>query len=58
MVAGSSPGNSGQSFLRRFANSNQSKANLIVRTARLGSASIRELEERIHEAIRRADLPA
>ena len=40
--------------LRRFANSNHSKANLIVRTARLGSAPIRELEDRIHEAIRRA----
>lgn len=43
--------------LRRFANSNHSKANLIVRTPRLGSAAIRGLEDRIHEAIRRADLP-
>ncbi len=42
--------------LRRFANSNHSKANLIVRTALIGSASIRELEDRIREAILRADL--
>lgn len=43
--------------LRRFANSNHSKANLIVRTAWIGSAAVRELEDRIHEAILRADLP-
>ncbi|MBW2280736.1 MAG: MMPL family transporter [Deltaproteobacteria bacterium] len=43
--------------LRRFTNSNQSKANLIVRTSKLGSAPIRALEDRIHEAIRRADIP-
>jgi predicted RND superfamily exporter protein len=43
--------------LRRFANSNHSKANVIVRTAQLGSASIRKLEAGILEAVRRADLP-
>ncbi len=43
--------------LRRFANSNHSKANLIVRTAQLGSAPIRALEDRIYEAIHRADIP-
>ena len=43
--------------LRRFATSNHSKANLVVRTGRLGSAAIRDLERRIRAAIARAEIP-
>ncbi len=43
--------------LRRFATSNHSSANLVVRTGKLGSAAIRELERQIREVIARADVP-
>ncbi|MEE8559009.1 MAG: efflux RND transporter permease subunit, partial [Myxococcota bacterium] len=43
--------------LRRFATSNHSSANLVVRTGRLGSAAMRELESAIHEAVARVPLP-
>ncbi|MBW2414679.1 MAG: RND family transporter [Deltaproteobacteria bacterium] len=43
--------------LRRFATSNHSKANLVVRTGRLGSAAMRALEERIRAAIAETGLP-
>jgi predicted RND superfamily exporter protein len=43
--------------LRRFATSNHSKANLVVRTGRLGSAAMRSLEERIRAAIAETGLP-
>lgn len=44
--------------LRPFANSNHSRANLIVRTSSLGSHAVRGLEERIRAAIDSAALPA
>jgi predicted RND superfamily exporter protein len=43
--------------LRRFATSNHSKANLVVRTGRLGSAAMRELERQIRAAIDEARIP-
>jgi hydrophobe/amphiphile efflux-3 (HAE3) family protein len=43
--------------LRRFATSNHSKANIIVRTGQLGSAAMREIEARIREAIDQVRLP-
>ncbi len=44
--------------LRRFANSNHSRANLLVRTAESGSAAVTELRRRIEAAIIAAELPA
>jgi predicted RND superfamily exporter protein len=44
--------------LRRFANSDHSKANLLVRTGESGSAAVRDLERRLDDAIAAADLPA
>lgn len=43
--------------LRRFATSNHSKANLVVRTGQLGSAAMRDLEQRIRVAIDEVGLP-
>jgi predicted RND superfamily exporter protein len=43
--------------LRRFATSNHSSVNLVVRTGRLGSAAVRELEGRIRTVLERANLP-
>lgn len=43
--------------LRRFATSNHSRANLVVRTGQAGSASVRALEGRIEEVLASADLP-
>lgn len=43
--------------LRRYANSNHSSANLVVRTGELGSAAIRELEGRIRTVLDGAGLP-
>jgi len=43
--------------LRRFANSNHSKVNIVVRTGRSGSAAILELERDIRREIAAADLP-
>jgi len=47
-----------KSNLRRFATSNHSRGNLIVRTGQSGSAAVRELEARIRQVLERADLPA
>ena len=44
--------------LRRFANSNHSRVNIVVRTNASGSSVVRELETRILEAIAEAALPA
>ncbi len=44
--------------LRRFANSDHSKANLLVRTGENGSAAVRDLERRLDVAIAAADLPS
>ena len=44
--------------LRPFANANHSSANVLVRTARSGSAGILDLERRIDAAIRSSRLPA
>jgi hydrophobe/amphiphile efflux-3 (HAE3) family protein len=44
--------------LRRFATSNHSSANLVIRTGELGSAAIRKLEQRVRVIVDRADLPA
>ena len=44
-------------MLRKFANSNHSAANLIVRTGELGSLSVRALENRIAGAIDDVGLP-
>jgi predicted RND superfamily exporter protein len=46
-----------KSNLRRFATSNHSRANLIVRTGRSGSAAVRELEADIREVLGQVDLP-
>ena len=46
-----------KSKLRRFATSNHSAVNLVVRTGELGSASLRRLEERILNAVRESGLP-
>jgi hypothetical protein len=43
--------------LRRFATSDHSDANLIVRTATMGSAAVRELERRIAAEVRDPALP-
>jgi uncharacterized protein len=43
--------------LRRFMNANHSMANVLVRTGRSGSASVRELETDLAAAIDAADLP-
>jgi len=43
--------------LRRFATSNHSSANVVVRTAELGSASVRKLEAGIYKVIEASDLP-
>ena len=43
--------------LRRFATSNHSRNNLIVRSNRSGSAAVRELEARIQGVLDRTDLP-
>jgi predicted RND superfamily exporter protein len=43
--------------LRRFATSNHSAVNLVVRTGELGSASMRRLEDRIAAAVRQSGLP-
>jgi predicted RND superfamily exporter protein len=43
--------------LRRFATSNHSSANLVVRTGSLGSAAVRDLESRIREVLARNPLP-
>jgi predicted RND superfamily exporter protein len=43
--------------LRRFANANQSRVNLLVRTAASGSASVGALHQRLDAAIAAADLP-
>ncbi len=40
-----------KNLMRRFSTSNHSDANLVVRTDRLGSSSIRELEHLIHDTI-------
>ena len=42
--------------LRRLANSNHSKANIVVRTGELGSSSMRALEARIRAVVARYDL--
>ena len=44
--------------LRAFATSNHSSANLLVRTDRLGSAALRELEDAIHAELAAEPLPA
>jgi predicted RND superfamily exporter protein len=44
--------------LRRFSTSNHSRANLIVRTGKSGSASVRALEARLRKVLENADLPA
>ncbi|MDP6977090.1 MAG: MMPL family transporter [Myxococcota bacterium] len=44
--------------LRRFANSNHSRINLIVRTGEAGSAAVRKLEAEIHRVLDDAELPA
>jgi predicted RND superfamily exporter protein len=44
--------------LRRYANANHSKANLVVRTGQSGSAAILALEARLRAAIAAGDLPA
>ena len=44
--------------LRRLANSNHSKANIVVRTAALGSSAMRALERRIRDVIAESELPA
>ncbi len=44
--------------LRRYANANHSKANLLVRTGESGSESILALERRLREAITASKLPA
>lgn len=44
--------------LRTFATSNHSSANLLVRSDRLGSAALRDLEDAIHAAIAAESLPA
>ncbi|HTO68568.1 MAG TPA: MMPL family transporter [Myxococcota bacterium] len=43
--------------LRAFATSNHSSANLLVRSDRLGSAALRELEDAIHAELDREKLP-
>ena len=43
--------------LRRFATSNHSRGNLIVRTGQSGSKSVRALEERIRDVLAGAELP-
>jgi predicted RND superfamily exporter protein len=43
--------------LRRFSTSNHSSVNLVVRTDRLGSAAVRDLEERIEAALEETKLP-
>jgi predicted RND superfamily exporter protein len=43
--------------LRTFATSNHSSANLLVRSDRLGSMALRELEDSIHAAITAESLP-
>ncbi len=43
--------------LRRFANTNHSKVNLLVRTGATGSAAVRALEQRLRDAIAAAELP-
>ncbi len=43
--------------LRRFANANQSRVNLLVRTAASGSAAVGALHQRLDAAIAAADLP-
>lgn len=43
--------------LRRFATSNHSSANLIVRTGSLGSAAVRDLERRLREVVARHPAP-
>ncbi|MCC6765267.1 MAG: MMPL family transporter [Deltaproteobacteria bacterium] len=43
--------------LRRFANANHSRANLLVRTAVTGSAEVAALKRRLEEAIAAAALP-
>jgi predicted RND superfamily exporter protein len=44
--------------LRRFANANHSRTNIVVRTGASGSASILELERRLREVIAAEPLPA
>jgi len=44
--------------LRRFANANHSRVNLLVRTAESGSAEVAALRHRLEEAITAAHLPA
>ena len=44
--------------LRRFTTSNHSRANLIVRSGRSGSAAVRDLEARIRAVLQRVRLPA
>jgi predicted RND superfamily exporter protein len=46
-----------KSRLRRFVNSNHSRANLVVRTGQSGSAAILDLESRIQEALAELDIP-
>jgi predicted RND superfamily exporter protein len=43
--------------LRRFATSNHSAVNVVVRTGELGSAAMRRLEDRIASALGRSGLP-
>jgi predicted RND superfamily exporter protein len=43
--------------LRRFANSNHSKANLLVRTGESGSHAVRDLERELDGAVAAADMP-
>jgi len=47
-----------KSKLRRFATSNHSRGNLIVRTGQAGSAAVRALEDRLQRVLAAADLPA
>ncbi len=47
-----------KSELRRFANSNHSRINLLVRTGEAGSAAVRALESDIRRVLAEADLPA
>lgn len=43
--------------LRRFANADHSRVNIVVRTGTSGSAAILALERRLHEAVAATDLP-
>jgi hypothetical protein len=44
--------------LRRVANTDQSRANIVVRTSRSGSAAMRDLERHLKSALAAAELPA